>query len=123
MFRFFYDGGFETLFFLVFFLILAAFGVVLVRGLVQWGRNNKSPRLTVEATIVSRRADTSTHLHNTGSGACHTSCSTWYYVTFQVASGDRMEFSVPGREYGLLAEGDRGELTFQGTRYLSFERK
>lgn len=123
MFRFFYDGGFETLFFLVFFLILAAFGVVLVRGLVQWGRNNKSPRLTVEATIVSRRADTSIHLHNTGSGACHTSRSTWYYVTFQVASGDRMELSVPSREYGLLAEGDRGELTFQGTRYLSFERK
>lgn len=27
-----------------------------------------------------------------------------------------------GREYGMLAEGDIGKLTFQGTRYLSFER-
>ena len=28
----------------------------------------------------------------------------------------------PGLEYGMLAEGDAGRLTFQGTRYLSFER-
>ena len=52
----------------------------------------------------------------------HTHTSTRYYVTFQVESGDRMELSVSGPEYGMLAEGDRGELTFQGTRYLSFER-
>ena len=25
-------------------------------------------------------------------------------------------------EYGMIVEGDRGRLTFQGTRYLSFER-
>ncbi len=115
-------GGFEVLFFLVFFLILGAFVVQLIRGIAQWGKNNKSPRLTVEARVVSRRADTSTHVHNTGTGACHTTHSTRYYVTFQVESGDRMEFSLSGREYGMIAEGDRGKLTFQGTRYLSFER-
>ena len=49
--------------------------------------------------------------------------STWYYATFQVESGDRMEFSVTGIEYGMLAEGDTGKLSFQGTRYLSFERE
>ena len=48
--------------------------------------------------------------------------STTYYATFQVASGDRMEFQVPRREYGFLVEGDRGRLTFQGTRFLGFER-
>ena len=46
-----------------------------------------------------------------------------YYVTFQFESGDRMEFSVDGSEYGLLAEGDTGNLCFQGTRYLSFKRE
>lgn len=45
-----------------------------------------------------------------------------FHVTFQVESGDRMELPVSGREYGMLAEGDIGKLTFQGTRYLSFER-
>lgn len=117
------SGGFEILFFLVFFLILGAFVVQLIRGVAQWGKNNKSPRLTVEARVVSRRTNTSSHVHNTGSGACHTNYSTRYYVTFQVESGDRMEFPLSGREYGMLAEGDRGKLTFQGTRYLSFERK
>ena len=45
-----------------------------------------------------------------------------FHVTFQVESGDRMELPVSGREYGMLAEGDIGKLTFKGTRYLSFER-
>ena len=45
-----------------------------------------------------------------------------YFVTFEVESGDRMELKMHGSEYGLLAEGDFGRLTFQGTRYLSFER-
>ena len=53
----------------------------------------------------------------------HTTTSTTYYATFQVASGDRMELHVGGREYGMLAEGDFGELTFQGTRYLGFARQ
>jgi hypothetical protein len=52
----------------------------------------------------------------------HTHYDTLYYVTFQVESGDRMEFRLSGREYGMIVEGDRGRLTFQGTRYLSFER-
>lgn len=34
-----------------------------------------------------------------------------------------MEFSVGGSDYGLLAEGDIGKLSFQGTRYLGFERR
>ena len=44
------------------------------------------------------------------------------HISFEVESGDRMEFELRGNEYGLLAEGDLGKLTFQGTRYLSFER-
>ena len=58
----------------------------------------------------------------TGAYGYHTTSSTWYYVTFLVDSGDRMELSVSGSEYGMLVEGDRGRLSFQGTRYLSFER-
>ena len=33
-----------------------------------------------------------------------------------------MELSVKSSEYGMLAEGDSGRLTFQGTRFLGFER-
>jgi hypothetical protein len=31
--------------------------------------------------------------------------------------------SVSGSEYGTLAEGDKGNLTFQGTRFLTFNRE
>ena len=50
------------------------------------------------------------------------SSSTTYFATFEVESGDRMELKVSDKEYGMLAEGDIGKLTFQGTRYKSFER-
>ena len=53
----------------------------------------------------------------------HTHTATSYFATFQVESGDRIEFLVSGMEYGMLAEGDRGALTFQGTRYLNFRRE
>lgn len=96
------------------------------RGISTRNKNNHSPRLTVSAVVVSRRTKVSHHSHaNAGDAGdgYHTTSSTWYYVTFQFASGDRMEFPVDGSEYGMLVEGDEGELTFQGTRYLGFERK
>ena len=109
---------FEVMFFLIFFLILGMFLFMIVKGLSTWNKNNQSPRLTVDATVVAKRTDV-TH-HHGNDMATH---STWYYATFQVESGDRMEFSVTGIEYGMLAEGDTGKLSFQGTRYLSFERE
>ncbi|QHT61986.1 DUF2500 domain-containing protein [Paenibacillus lycopersici] len=45
-----------------------------------------------------------------------------HYITFEVESGDRMEFQVTGEESGMLVEGDQGKLTFRGTRYKGFQR-
>ena len=116
-------GMFEVMFSLVFILFIVVFVGILVKGILQWNKNNNSPRLTVVATVVSKRTNVSHHHHNHGNGAgMHSSTSTTYYVTFQVESGDRMEFLVSGQEYGILLEGDVGMLTFQGTRYLGFER-
>ena len=114
---------FGVMFTLVFVLVIGMFVVTAVRGIRQWNKNNNSPRLTVPATVVDKRTNV-THLHHNGAGGHHHHhTSTTYYVTFQVDSGDRMELQVDGTEYGMLIEGDRGELSFQGTRYLSFERK
>lgn len=114
---------FGVMFTLVFVLVIGMFVVTAVRGISQWNKNNNSPRLTVSATIVAKRTNVTHHHHNGAGGHHHHHSSTTYYVTFQVDSGDRMEFQVDGTEYGMLIEGDRGELSFQGTRYLSFERK
>ncbi|MBE5955145.1 MAG: DUF2500 domain-containing protein [Lachnospiraceae bacterium] len=108
---------FEILFTLMFCLIFGMFIFTIIKRISQWNKNNHSPKLTVDATIVTKRDHVSHHHHNN-----HTTHSTTYYVTFQVDSGDRMEFHVSSSEFGMLVEGDYGRLTFQGTRYLSFER-
>ncbi len=115
---------FGIMFSLVFILVIGTFIMTFVKGISQWNKNNNSPRLTVPVVVVAKRADVSHHHHNTGvNNHHHYHTSTTYYVTFQVESGDRMELQMSGNEYGLLAEGDAGMLSFQGTRYLGFERQ
>lgn len=117
-------GLFGVMFTIVFVFVIGMFIVTAVRGIGQWNKNNNSPRLTVEATVIAKRTNVSRHHHSGGANHVgHTSTSTTYYVTFEVASGDRMELCMAGNEFGLLIEGDFGDLTFQGTRYLGFRRK
>ena len=105
---------------LIFLVVIGMFIFIAAKGISQWNKNNHSPRLTVPATVAAKRTNVSRHHHH--NNMHHTTHSTTYYVTFQVQSGDRMELHVTGQEYGLLVEGDQGSLTFQGTRYLGFER-
>ena len=99
----------------MFVLVFGVIIVTMVRGIGEWNKNNHSPKLSVPVTVVAKRSD----VHR-GIETMHTFTS--YYVTFQVESGDRMEFEISDMEYGMLAKGDSGELTFQGTRYLNFQR-
>ena len=116
------DPGFDVTFSIMrimvpvmFVLVFGIIIVTMVRGVGEWNKNNHSPKLTVPVTVVAKRSDV-----DRGIETMHTFTS--YYVTFQVESGDRMEFEVSDMEYGMLAEGDSGKLTFQGTRYLNFQR-
>ncbi|WP_222439451.1 DUF2500 domain-containing protein [Sporosarcina sp. BP05] len=92
-------------------------GIILtfVKSIGTWNSNNNSPQLTVPAEVVTKRT-------KTPGGSGDSSASTWYYATFQVKSGDRMELAVNGSQYGMLADGDSGILTFQGTRFIEFKR-
>ena len=114
--------AFEAMFTIMFIVVIGMFIATAVKGIGQWNKNNNSPRLTVTATVVAKRTNISRHRHSGANDHHHYHASTTYYVTFEVESGDRMELEMDGSEYGLLVEGDRGSLTFQGTRYLGFER-
>jgi len=103
-------GNIMTLmFFVVFIGVAITFVVVIAKMLGSSAKNYSSPVLTVNAQIIGKRADVRNG-------------HTWYYVTFQVESGDRMEYNVLSPEFGMLAENDAGRLTFQGGKYLGFER-
>lgn len=96
---------------------------VFISGIRGWHQNNKAPVLSVLAKVVAKRTDVSGGSNMGVDGGTMNSASTWYYATFEVESGNRMEFSVQGKVYGLMAEGDIGKLTFQGTRFLGFDRE
>lgn len=101
---------FAVLFFILFFAVVA-------KNIAQWFKNENSPRLTVPAKIVDMQRKT--HHHHSNGHHHHTHS---YHVTFEVESGDRMELKVSRSEYDMLVVGDSGRLSFQGTRYLGFER-
>ncbi len=110
-------------------LFLSVFGLVfytILSGLVRDARrekkNDAAPRLTVDAAVVAKREEMTSHRHRSSNGMHHNHYNTRYYVSFQFESGDRLELPLEGFEYGMLVEGDRGKLSFQGTRYLGFER-
>lgn len=107
-----------TVFFLMFAFVFGMVIFVFAKSIIQWNKNNNSPRLSVDAAIVDKQRKTHHHNHN---GHHHVSHS--YYVTFRVQSGDTMALRVPRDDFYMLMEGDKGVLSFQGTRYLGFESK
>ena len=112
-------GLYRILFFVAFTLIFCTILVTIFQNIRQWNKNNHAPRVTVPVTVVAKRADVRRR-KNMDNDFSRT--YTTYYATFQLESGDRMELSVEANAYGLMVEGDKGKLTFQGTRYLNFER-
>lgn len=120
---FFFSEVFPFMFMFVFIFVFGIIIVTVARSLKQWNTNNHSPRLTVNAELVTKRTQVGHHHHSGANGMHHSNTYTVYFATFQVESGDRIELAVSSEEYGMLVEHDYGSLTFQGTRFLSFERR
>lgn len=88
--------------------------VFLVRqAQAEQARIDRLPVVTAKARVVAKRTETS--------GMSDGPVSTHYYATFELESGRRHEFNVSA-EYGLLAEGDEGELRYRGPRFEGFRR-
>lgn len=110
-----YFAGPGDLFVLFFAVIIGLVVVSIVKGIGTAISNSQQPIQSTPASVVAKRT-------NVSGGAGDSSTTTSYYVTFELNSGERREFGLSGREYGMLAEGDRGELSYQGTWYKGFRR-
>ncbi|GLY33355.1 DUF2500 domain-containing protein [Kineosporia sp. NBRC 101731] len=118
-----FDGSIDPFFYfffaiagliaLVFLAFVVAIGKATVQGMQQRSRDNAAPVLTVPGAVVAKRQD-----HHRTSDHSHTS----YFVTFEIQGHDRIEFPVEGNQWGTLLEGDRGQVTYQGTRFKGFNR-
>lgn len=113
-----FDG--PPLIFLIFFgvvalMVVGVFATVVVVGVRRLRANNAAPLRSIDALVVSKRTAVSG-----GAGDARTSSS--YYATFEDEAGTRIELPLSGADYGQLAEGDRGHLIHQGTRFKGFTR-
>lgn len=122
MYGFSFDDIFSILFFIAFLFVFSMFVLAGLKAITEWNKNNNSPKLTVDARVIKKRNQVSNSDYLDHNGMVHTTSSITYYVTFQVERGDQIKMRLSRNEYIMLAEGDYGKLTFQGTRYISFEK-
>lgn len=94
--------------------VAAFIGVTFARTTAEWRRNNQAPPQTLPAKLVAKRTE------GRQQPDAYTDTA-FYFGTFELENGERREFSMKSQEYGLLAEGSAGRLTFQGTRLLHFD--
>lgn len=92
---------------LVLFIVL---GLVLAR---THAKNNALPVLTVPVRLIKKRKET----HRSRSGY-HVSLS----LFFLTENEELLEFSVNSFDWDFYNEGDLGNLTYQGFRFIKFER-
>lgn len=87
----------DLLFPLVFLFIIGVFIMTIIRGVGTWHKNNNSPRLTVDASVVAKRTSVSHHTHaNAGdqtgmSGSIHYN---FYIILCNVSSIQRRQNRV-----------------------------
>lgn len=103
-------------FYLIAAVIIGVISFHLLRALMEWHRNNQSPRETEQAIVVTKRFQVS-------GGGQQSPNHTTYFVTFETARKQRLEFRVKGTLFGRLVEGDSGMLTYQGSRFVNFDRQ
>lgn len=97
-------------------LLLVSFAMVvfiIARGVVQSSRDRSGPVITTPATVLGRR-----QMLLPGTSTARTA----YFATFGLPDGNRIELRVPLDQAGLILEGDRGLLTYQGVFARRFER-
>lgn len=104
------ENGMFTFIIIIFVLVILFF---VIRSVYEYLSNNRSEEVVTDARVISKRIDV-----RLNSGASNTQ----YFVTFELANGERKEFKVSGNRYGILIENDRGVLSFQGTRLNDFVR-
>ena len=90
-----------------------------IRSFFEWRRNNTLPIEFFEVRVVSKRKEDVGHVGFR---------TIWkYYILFEfVSSNEALEIPLPRRDrylFDVVIEGERGSLSMQGTRYISYSRQ
>lgn len=108
---------------LLFILIVVTFILNLLKGLKSWFLNQNRPIKTVMAKVIAKRTEVKNLRSADTQDPFNSDASTFYFATFEDELGNRIELRISGKDYGLMADDDNGELTYQGTRFKGFKRR
>ena len=113
------EGGeiLEGAFIIIPIIVIVAFCVILGLGITQYIKNENSPIVATKAKLIDKKCDTTTSTDANGAVTVNETL----YLTFELDTGSAMKYVVGGRIYRSVPLNEWGTLTFQGTRFLSFE--
>ena len=104
-------------------LIIAIFTAIFFRCIFEWTINKCSAMESVDAFVVAKQQGMiQQQIPNagdaTGGHGFTLQEQPWYKITFRMTDSTEKEFNVDDQSFRELKEGEKGILTYQGTRYL-----
>ena len=112
----------NLMFTLVPIIVIGGFIFVIIKGIANYSRNASQPVLTEHVRVIGKRTNVSSRMNSSNSNMHNRRTSTTYYVAFETDAGQRLELRMSGREYGIIMEGDIGNLMYQGEWFKGFDR-
>ena len=88
---------------------------VFTKMLLSFSNNSSAAVESVDATVVEKKQGIYTHMQS----EAHVP---WFRVVFEMTDGSLMEFQLQQGDFRELEKGDRGMLTYQGNRYICYQK-
>lgn len=119
--------GFDLQMEIMLVLIIAIFTAIFFRCIFEWTINKCSAMESVDAFVVAKQQGMiQQQIPNagdaTGGHGFTLQEQSWYKITFRMSDNTEKEFNVDNQSFRELKEGEKGILTYQGTRYLGFKK-
>ena len=86
-------------------LIIVIICMVDANTIICWFKNNRAPVHRIGASVLTKEINENK-----------------YYVCFGLEDGQMKRFSIDYYAYISLKEGEKGILTYQGTRFIRYDR-
>ena len=119
--------GFDLQMEIMLVLIIAIFTAIFFRCIFEWTINKCSAMESVDAFVLAKQQGMiQQQIPNagdaTGGHGFTLQEQPWYKITFRMTDSTEKEFNVDDQSFRELKEGEKGILTYQGTRYLGFKK-
>lgn len=89
----------------IFLIIIVIICMADANTIICWFKNNRAPVHSMCASVLTKEINENK-----------------YYVCFGLEDGQMKRFSIDYYAYIFLKEGEKGILTYQGTRFIRYDR-